>query len=462
MTILEYDEVPSNDVLESATAELRSFGASYGTKNFVTTPTVIPWTRAARIERVCQTVMRGLDALRDIVCGGNIHELARLCRVPPPAVPALDLMVQDWAMIARPDILLTDDEAWVIEMNCDSPAGQFALHDVMVRAQCAIPAVQAGLAKLDARPVAVVPPLVSALEAASALPGTAIAITYWEREEKADPLWWWYYRCLAIELERHGARTITCPVEALELGNSRVGFKDTEIGVLYRFFEFPALDAADEIKMLSRVADAVKRGAVGIFTGYRGELLADKTSLALLSDERTADLLDSRLAGELAGCVPWTRIVENRSTRWRESRVDLLPFVSSHRSEMILKRIHGAGGSGVLIGNELTPPDWEAALGRAVRETAHGNAWVVQEIVKTVPEEVTMIESPGRARRIQASSVYGAFMVHRRLVGMMKRYGMAPDRSLNINMITGFAPTPIYWTGDASKALTSCSEPAPG
>lgn len=437
-----------SDKFAAATAELRMLGAFYGSEQFVTNPTVMSWEAARRVERACQTVMRGLDALRDIACGGDLHELARLSRVPLHAIPALKLMDEEWAAIARPDILLNDDGEWVIELNCGSPAGQYAMHDVMVRAQCALPSVREKLTALEARPAAVVPHLAATLKAASVLSGGAVAISYWGREDHAQkaPVWMWYYRCLAAELERNGILPVTCPVEALTLRSDSVSLGKVGVGVLYRFFEFPVSGAANELRLLSDIFAAARNGTVGLFTGYRGALLADKTCLALLSDERTVNLLDPELATELSRCIPWTRILEHRSTMYKDTRVDLLPFVLQQRTKMVIKRTASAVGSAVLIGRELSPGEWRAAVDRAVRDTSNDTAWVVQEVIETASETVTMIEYPGEEHDIEAQAVYGAFMLHRRLTGMMKRYGMAPDRSININPRTGFAPAPVYWT----------------
>ena len=57
---------------------------------------------------------------------------------------------------------------------------------------------------------------------------------------------------------------------------------------------------------------------------FRCKVLHKKASLAVLSDERNAALFDAPMRQAIADHIPWTRVVEERTTTWQGREVDLL------------------------------------------------------------------------------------------------------------------------------------------
>lgn len=129
------------------------------------------------------------------------------------------------------------------------------------------------------------------------------------------------------------------------------------------------------------VLRAVRERAVCMVNPPRCKILHKKASLAVLSDERNAELFDPEARRAIAAHVPWTRVVEERRTTYAGREVDLVPFVLEHRERFVLKPNDEYGGVGVVLGWTVGAADWERAVAAALASRA-----VVQERVP-VPSE---------------------------------------------------------------------------
>jgi uncharacterized circularly permuted ATP-grasp superfamily protein len=126
---------------------------------------------------------------------------------------------------------------------------------------------------------------------------------------------------------------------------------------------------------------AVRERAVVMVNPFRCKVLHKKASLAVLSDERNAGLFDTAMQATIARHVPWTRVVEDRRTAIDGAEVDLLPFLAANRQRFVLKPNDDYGGTGIVLGWEVSDAEWTNALGRAL-ESPH----IVQERIH-LPEE---------------------------------------------------------------------------
>ncbi len=110
--------------------------------------------------------------------------------------------------------------------------------------------------------------------------------------------------------------------------------------------------------------------------GFRCKILHKKASLALLSDEANATLFDRAELAAIAAHVPWTRVVEERTTMHNGVRIDLLPFMARERERLVLKPNDEYGGTGIVLGWTVDDTQWQAAIG-----TALASPHIVQERV---------------------------------------------------------------------------------
>ena len=100
-----------------------------------------------------------------------------------------------------------------------------------------------------------------------------------------------------------------------------------------------------------------------------------------MSDERNADIYTADETAAIRAHIPWTRVVEERTTTYKGLPVDLLPFVTKYREQFVLKPNDDYGGHGIVLGWQTNATGWESAL-KVALETPH----VIQERV-TIPSE---------------------------------------------------------------------------
>ncbi|MGW1156848.1 hypothetical protein ACWD5Q_02800 [Streptomyces sp. NPDC002513] len=351
---------------------------------------------------------------------------------------------QDWATIARPDVITSGGRTLVVEVNSDSPAGLFGLHDILARTQERLLETGAD------RPVAPSPAMPALLKGVSGeirRDDGLFAICYWAHERDEGPLSW-QYDLFVAELARLGVEAVYCAVEDLEFGSEAVTYQGRPIGLVYRCFESPAQDNAREQEKLRVLFEAARAGVVGLFTGYRGETLASKAVLSVLTDEEVVGGIDADLAARVRRSVPWTRVVEPRDTYRDERQIDLVPYVVAHREELLLKPVRGHGGRGVVIGREVADDAWRALVEGAVADGRAGAWWVVQELF--VPDAVTVTHTDRALEEVttETVSVDGCFIVGGTAVGVLRRYAINGDTTLNINPRSGYAASPVWWAAE--------------
>jgi hypothetical protein len=149
---------------------------------------------------------------------------------------------------------------------------------------------------------------------------------------------------------------------------------------------------------------AVRDGAVCMVNPPRCKILHKKASLAVLGDERNERLFSEEQREAIDAHIPWTRVVEERETRapkgsrflvpssqiaggpesWQSGSpdyVDLLPFISENREQLVLKPNDEYGGKGIILGWEAGDATWEAAI-----KTALDEPYIVQERVELPTE----------------------------------------------------------------------------
>ncbi len=129
------------------------------------------------------------------------------------------------------------------------------------------------------------------------------------------------------------------------------------------------------------IVRAVRNRAVCMVNPFRCKILHKKASLAVLSDERNARLFDPEERELITRTIPWTRVVEERTTEFGGSPIDLLPWMERNQDRLVLKPNDEYGGAGIVLGWEVDGSTWSSAIRRAASEP-----FIVQERI-TLPEE---------------------------------------------------------------------------
>ena len=130
-------------------------------------------------------------------------------------------------------------------------------------------------------------------------------------------------------------------------------------------------ELVEQMGLDSPVVRAVRDRAVCMVDGFRCKILHKKASLAVLSDEVNAGMfpLDERLA--IAGCIPWTRVVAERTTTWRGAAVDLMRLILDLREWLVLKPNDEYGGKGITLGWTVDAATWETGGEGRAGDAAH-------------------------------------------------------------------------------------------
>ncbi len=129
------------------------------------------------------------------------------------------------------------------------------------------------------------------------------------------------------------------------------------------------------------VVQAVRDHAACMVNSFRCKILHRKTSLAVLSDERNANLFTPDERQAIDEFIPWTRLIEERKTTCDGDEIDLVPYVLDHKDEMVLKPSDEYGGKGIVLGWTVSVSQWEEAV-----RTSIGEPTIVQTRVP-IPSE---------------------------------------------------------------------------
>ncbi len=177
--------------------------------------------------------------------------------------------------------------------------------------------------------------------------------------------------------EQHGVRTILADPRMLEYRDGHLWAEDFRIDLIYK--RVLCSELIHRMGQDNPIVQAVRDRAVFMTNSFSAKLLAKKASLAFLSDEANAHLFTPEQRAAIDAHIPWTRRVTDRKTTYQGRLVDLLEFIADHRERLVLKPNDEYGGSGVVLGWEVSAETWNQAIRQAL-STPH----VVQERVHPI------------------------------------------------------------------------------
>lgn len=161
--------------------------------------------------------------------------------------------------------------------------------------------------------------------------------------------------------------------------NGRLMAGDYHINLIYKRVLITEL--IEQCGIDGPIVRAVADGAVCMVNPWRCKMLYKKLSLAVLSDEKNADMFNEDELRAIKAHIPWTRRVEERHTTYGGLPVDLVPFMHKYQQQLVLKPNDDYGGRGIVLGWQTNTSGWEKAVQEALL-TPH----IVQERV-VIPEE---------------------------------------------------------------------------
>ena len=184
-------------------------------------------------------------------------------------------------------------------------------------------------------------------------------------------------------------------------------------------------------KVPSWVMPLVKRGNLMLYNGPIMDIMANKLSLALLSELQNSDLFNHEERGTIKKHLPWTRKLIPGETTFENEDTGTVPirlenFVISHQERLVLKAGLGYGGYQVIMGSELLPDQWKQQVEKALSE----KNWIVQEYIKPC----SYIYQSGETGCVPHQVVWGVFLFGSRSPGGFVRVLPEQSRSRVINL----------------------------
>jgi hypothetical protein len=346
-------------------------------------PALLPGEAVERLRRCHEALRRALDVIFDGRMAGSWGRLADALRLEAATRRYVENARRPrWLPIARPEVVLAGDDFVIVEPNAGSSCGlRLADADVQARMFLGAPVIGDFLHSLGAQPpdnVAVLAGYMRKRLAELGLTADLVVIT-----EFADDLdnYSGAFEVLATELRRHGLRATLAAIEDLEVSEKGVAFEGQRCGVVYRFAgEEP--DPERNYPLLAPIRNASRAGIVLLVDDLEDAVAANKTILAVLSEELSSGALPSGVAYALTGFLPWTRVLEETFTSVDGQAVDLPRWVLANREHLVLKPGAGFGGRGVLIGCEAEDREWAEAVDAALSSS---EAWIVQHVAVSSP-----------------------------------------------------------------------------
>jgi len=375
-------------------------------------------TRLVRLsERVARNAFGGrIDELLDFL--GAPEEHRRLLRIAP-AGPDVAL--------SRVDGFISSGRIRFIEINSDAPAG-FGYADRMTEVFARLPLVQR-MRTTDAMSViGSVDALVAELRSHARAPDPRIAIVDLKTVRTRPD-----QEILREEFERRGLKTLLCDPRDMEIASGRVVVAGQPVDLVYR------RTVISEVLAIETEApaffEAYRKGLAVFVNSFRCYLSEDKAFFAILTDERFAHLLSDDERAFVAAHVPWTRKVEDRRTKRQGETIDLLPWMESHRAQLVLKPSHGYGGARVTVGSSVDDGQWSDSIRFALKYPG----WIAQERVEIPEEEFPVFDAQGALGFEQLKVNTNPFYVGGAPVGAVTR--ISRDDVINVSAGGGSVPT---------------------
>lgn len=187
-------------------------------------------------------------------------------------------------------------------------------------------------------------------------------------------------------------------------------------------------------KVPSWVMPLVKRHSLLLYNGPIMDIMANKLSLALLSQHQNSDLFSPEERESIKNHIPWSRkLIPGKTTYEAHEtgaiQIRLEEFVISHRERLVLKAGIGYGGYEVIMGAEVPAGLWKQQVEKALLE----KTWVVQEYIK--PN--SYIYQSGDTGCVPHQVVWGVFLFGTRSPGGFVRVLPEQSRTRVINLNQG-------------------------
>jgi hypothetical protein len=359
------------------TSQLASRGLVFGGRPLCTVlrPRLVTRAQYDRVQALTRRLMPAFDAvLAAALASDDVRQQFRLGEWEE-ALVGVDTGFRAGSPTSRLDYFVDDDSGVIslTEYNAETPAGA-GYNDALADMFSDLPVTRRFARQWELLPIPTRHGVIRAvLDAWAEWRGVRevpqIGIIDWKEVPTYSEfeIYQTHFRNLGIPC------SIVDPRDA-EYDGTTLRFNGTPVTLLYKRVLLHEL--AERGGVDHPVFRAVRDRKVCMVNPPRCKILHKKASLAALTDERNAHLLTPDQHAAVSECIPWTRVVEERSTMFHGERVDLLAHAAAHRERFVLKPNDDYGGAGIVLGWTVDADGWSAAL-----RTALEQPYVIQERV---------------------------------------------------------------------------------
>jgi uncharacterized circularly permuted ATP-grasp superfamily protein len=314
-------------------------------------------------ERVAAAAVADDAMLTDLALS---EEEIRLVRLDPGYATA--------STAARADAFLLPDSLQFAEYNAESPAGVAYSH-CLAQLFAETPVAQRFRESFDVRTYCTIDSILDALLASYREWGgraspPAVAIVDWREVPTFTE-----FELLRDGFVAQGVPTVICDPRDLEFSGGRLRSHDQPIDLVYR--RVLMNDIVARPNECTALVAAYEAGAVCVANSFRCKVAHKKAFFAVLTGDRWSHLFSDREKLVIRRHVPWTTLIREGRVGHNGVTLDLIPHLRNNRAQFVIKPNDEYGGSGVMLGWDVSEGEWDDAIGRALAERDRG--WVAQE-----------------------------------------------------------------------------------
>jgi uncharacterized circularly permuted ATP-grasp superfamily protein len=317
---------------------------------------------------------------------------------------------------SRLDAFLLPDSLKFAEYNAESPAGA-GYSETLAELFRDLPMMEKFVKYFDVHTYPLSAKLLDALimsyiDWGGANKRPQIAIVDW----KEVPTWS-EFEILQARFIKLGVPTvITDPRDLLFDGKSLTAH-GKKIDLVYR--RVLINDIVARPKECEALVKAYAANAVCVSNTLRCKIPHVKSFFAVLTDERNSGLFSIAERAIIHKHIPWTRVVADVKTGHYGEPIELLPFINSHRENLVLKPSDEYGGTGVTLGWETKESTWDKILQKALE--AKNGAWIVQERIPIRRENFPHISNNGAVEQKNVLVDFAPYLYRGKLSGFLTR-----------------------------------------
>lgn len=175
----------------------------------------------------------------------------------------------------------------------------------------------------------------------------------------------------------HGYATEVVSPEQLEYKDGVLRRADFAIDLIYR--RIKVQEFLVRFDLTHPLVRAYRDHSVCVVNSFRSELAHKKAIFDLLTDESITTSFPASERKAIRDYIPWTRVVSQSKTTYRDRPVDLPEFIIENREKLVLKPNDSTGEQQTIQGADTDAAGWDRALKVALR-----SPYVVQERVPPV------------------------------------------------------------------------------